>query len=174
MYLRNIIQSPLLQLLNFEQINGKGTFLLGFCLICGFYYLLIWMMNPKLKARFKRLLKMLVILFSIFFFFDMTTSIITIFQINWQLGFSYSTPETKDGEIFRIQRVSKGKVMDKAGLKPWDRVLMHNVDDLYRLLIQNQGKEIIIPIIRENEKIEIKLIVPELNAPLKKVSFVII
>ena len=90
------------------------------------------------------------------------------------MGFSYATPETEMGEIFEIQRVNKGKTMDKAGLKIWDQVLMSSVNDLYRLLIDNQGKEIIIPILRENEKIEIKVKVPELYVPLAKVSFMTI
>jgi hypothetical protein len=107
----------------------------------------------------------------LFFFFDMTTSLITISQVNHQLGFSYATPETPDGEIFEIQRVRKGKTMDKAGFESFDRILMPNVNDFYRLLINNQGKTVTIPVLRENKKMDIKVHVPPMKVPLQQVSF---
>ena len=169
-----MIHNSILQMIVAGQIKSYGMFFLLLGFLFGIYFLIIWKMKPNLRAKFKRLLMWLGILFCIFFFFDMTTSLITISQINNQLGFSYATPQTVEGEIFEIQRVKKGKAMDKAGLKPWDRVLMRSVNDLYRLLIDNQRKEIVIPILRENEKIEIKIKVPELNVPLAKVSFITI
>jgi hypothetical protein len=142
-------------------------------ILAGLYFLITRKMKPGIRAVFNIFITVILFISSVIFFFDMTTSLITIYQVNHQLGFSYATPETPDGEILEIQRVRKGKTMDKAGLKIWDRVLMNNVNDLYRLLIANQGKEIIIPVLRENEKLEIKVIVPELNVPLAKVSFMI-
>ena len=87
------------------------------------------------------------------------------------MGFCYATPDTPEGELFKIIRVVPGKIMDKAGLKLSDQVQMHAVKELYRLLINNQGKEVVIPIVRNKKKMEIRLIVPELDVPLAGVSF---
>jgi hypothetical protein len=67
----------------------------------------------------------------------------TIHKVNKQTWFNYATPETPEGEPFSITKVVPGKAMDKAGLKRNDVVQMRNTSDLYRLLINNQGKEII-------------------------------
>jgi hypothetical protein len=157
--------------LNYQRLLSLVGFLVFCGLLAGLYFLITWKMKPIFRSVFNLLLTVSLFLAGVLFVFDKTTSLITISQVNHQLGFSYATPETPDGEIFEIQRVRKGKTMDKAGLKTWDRVLMNNVNDLYRLLIANQGKEIIIPVLRENEKLEINVIVPELNVPLAKLSF---
>ena len=57
--------------------------------------------------------------------------------------------------------------MDLAGLKPYERVLMDDVNDLYRLLINNQGKRVLIPVLRNKDEILIRVLVPELDVPLK-------
>lgn len=128
-------------------------------------------MKPKFRTRLNIFLVVIFISVSTVFVFDMTMSLITIGQINHQLGFSCSTPETPEGEIFEISKVTKGKTMEKAGLKSLDQILMYNVNDLYRLLIRNQGKEIVIPIRREEIDMEIKVHVPKLNIPLHRLSF---
>jgi hypothetical protein len=129
-------------------------------------------MKPKFRSGFNKFLVVIFFSASAVFVFDMTMSLITIGQINHLLGFSCSTPETPEGEIFEISKVTNGKTMEKAGLKSLDHILMHNVNDLYRLLIANQGKEIVIPIRRENREMEIKVLVPELNVPFGGVSFI--
>jgi len=42
---------------------------------------------------------------------------------------------------------------------------------LYELLIHNQGREIVIPVLRNKEEILVRVMVPELEVPLKNVSF---
>jgi len=61
--------------------------------------------------------------------------------------------------------------MHKAGLKPFDQIQMWKVNDLYILLINNQGKVIEIPIKRDRKKMNIRVKVPELDLPLEKYSF---
>ena len=103
----------------------------------------------------------------------MTVSLITEHHVNTQLGFNYATPETPEGEIFQITKVAPRKTMDNAGLKPGDRIQMAAVSDLYRLLINNQGKEVAIAILRDKKEINIKVRVPELDVPLARVSFLL-
>ena len=74
---------------------------------------------------------------------------------------------------FEISKVVPGKIMDKAGLKLYDQVQFRNVNDLYRLLIENQGNEVVIPIIRDKRKMMIRVSVPELDVPLADVSFLL-
>lgn len=152
------------------------TFSLLFLLIFGavaysIYRMIIWKMNTKMKATFHHLLKIATISVVVLFFAEITVSLITIYHVNKQLGFSYATPDTREGELFEIQKVVSGKTMDKAGLKLFDQVQLRAVNDLYKLLIKNQGKEVVIPIVRNHRRMEIKLRVPELNAPLADVSF---
>ena len=137
----------------------------------GTYKLIIWKMNVKGKKVFQGFLKIVGISIVVLFFAEMTVSLITIHHVNNQLGFRYATPETPEGELFEIQKVVPGKTMDKAGLKPCDQVQMNNVNKFYRLLINNQEKEVAIPVLRNKEKIKIRLRVPELDVPLADVSF---
>jgi hypothetical protein len=129
-------------------------------------------MKPKFRSGFNKFLVVIFFSASAVFLFDITMSLITIVQINHQIGFSYATPETPEGEIFEVLWLTEGKIMEKAGVKTFDRILMNNVNDFYRLIIDNQGKEIAIPIRRENREIEIKVLVPELNIPFGGVSFI--
>lgn len=138
----------------------------------GLYRLITWKMRPNSKLRFKKHLIITGISLAALFFIELSISLITIHQVNNQLGFTYATPDTPEGELFEIQKVVPGKTMDRAGLKPLDRVQMWNVNHLYILLINNQGKEVEIPVIREGEKMTIKVIVPELDVPLYKASFI--
>ena len=107
------------------------------------------------------------------FLADVIVSSITAYQVNRQLGFRYATPDTPEGELFVITKVTREKTMDKAGVIPGDEVQMNSVSDLYKLLINNQGKEVLIPILRDKKKIMINVWVPEMDVPLKDISFII-
>jgi hypothetical protein len=95
----------------------------------------------------------------------MAICLITIMQVNRQMGFSYATPETPEGELFIIQKVVHGKIMHEAGLQEYDRVLMPGPNNLYRRLIRNQGSEVLIPVSRDGEQLIIKVLAPELEIP---------
>ncbi|MBE0640239.1 MAG: hypothetical protein IH598_17125 [Bacteroidales bacterium] len=136
------------------------------------YKLITLKMNDRIKACFQQFLIISAMLMIALFVMNMITSLITIHQVNRQLGFSYATPDTPEGELFEIQKVTPGKTMDKAGLKRFDQVEMRAVNDLYRLIIENQGNEIVIPVKRNGELLNIRLVVPNLNVPLAKVSFI--
>jgi len=60
--------------------------------------------------------------------------------------------------------------MDKAGLKQDDVVQMWNTNHLYKLLINNQGKEVSFIVLRDKKKITIRVKVPEMDLPLRRVS----
>jgi hypothetical protein len=137
----------------------------------GLYKLIAWKMGVGLKKAFQGFLLILCFSLAVLFFAELTLSVITIFQVNKQLGFSYATPETPEGELFEISGVEPGKTMDKSGLKIADRVQMAACKDLYLLLINNQGKEAVIPIIRNKQELQIKVNVPNLDVPLARVSF---
>lgn len=128
-------------------------------------------MNIKAKTIFHKILLFAGISLTILFFAEIAVSLITIHHVNKQLGFSYATPDTPEGEPFLITKVLPGRIMDKSGLKPGDHVQMFAVNHLYILLINNQGKEVEIPIKRDGIKMMIKVKVPELDVPLAKVSF---
>ncbi len=139
----------------------------------GLYKLITWKMNACLKGAFDSLIILAVGLYIILSIFDMTFSLITIHHVNKQMGFTYATPVTPEGEPFEIQKVVPGKAMDKAGLKPFDHIQMGAVNDLYRLLINNQGKEVVIQVKRDKQLIDIFIKVPDLYVPLAGVSFII-
>jgi hypothetical protein len=50
---------------------------------------------------------------------------------------------------------------------------MNSLSDLYKLLINNQGKEVLIPILRDKKKMMINVWVPEVDVPLKDISLII-
>ncbi len=137
----------------------------------GLYKLIIWKMGPRIKSTFQRFLVVLAIIAGVLFVAEVTVSLITTHHINKQLGFTYATPETPEGELFEIQKVVAGKTMDKAGLKPFDQIQFRSVSHLYRLLLDNQGKVVEIPIKRDGVKMMIKVKVPELDVPLERYSF---
>ncbi len=144
-------------------ILGAGAF--------GIYRLAIWKMNERVKKVFHNSLKLAGILILVFFFAEMIFSLITIHLVNKQLGFNYATPDTPKGELFEITTVEPGKIMEKTGLIPGDQIEMTAVDDLYKLLIKNQEKEVVIPVLRDKKKIKIKLKVPRLDVPQAYASF---
>lgn len=137
----------------------------------GIYRLIIWKMNIRVKTVFHNFLKIVGISIVVLFLAEMTVSLITEHHVNIQLGFNCATPETPEGEIFQITKIVPGKTMDKAGLKPGDRVQMVAVSDLYRLLINNQGKDVAIAILRDKKEININIRVPKLDVPMAGVSF---
>ena len=63
--------------------------------------------------------------------------------------------------------------MDKAGLKKDDIVQMWNTCHLYSLLVNNQGKEVSFSVIRYEKEIIIRVMVPEMDLPLRKLSFLL-
>ena len=62
----------------------------------GLYKLITWKLSAWLKTVFHRFLLFLGISLAVFFFAELTLSVITIFQINKQIGFSHATPETPE------------------------------------------------------------------------------
>ena len=140
-------------------------------LVFGIYKLVIFKMNDKLKKVFHGYLKIAVIAVIILFLVEVLISIYTIQLVNKQLGFNYATPETQEGELFEITGVVRGKAMGKAGLKLGDQIQMSNVDELYRLLINNQGKEVEVSVLRKRQRVKIKINIPDLDVPLAKLSF---
>lgn len=151
-------------------ITAVALFIMG-SIAYGLYKLITWKMGAKIKSLFQQFVVIIGVMAAVLFFAEVTVSLITTFQVNKQLGFTYATPETPEGELFEIQKVIPGKTMDKAGLKPLDQVQMWNTGHLYRLLINNQGKEVKIPIKRDGEKMFIKVKVPKMDLPLGRCSF---
>jgi hypothetical protein len=137
----------------------------------GIYRLIIWKMNERTKTFFNRFLKIAGISVAVVFFAEITVTLITTHHVNKQLGFNYATPDTPEGELFEIIRVDPGKTMEKSGLMRSDQVQMFSVSDLYRLLINNQGKEVSFTVLRDKKKIIIRVKVPYMELPLRNVSF---
>jgi predicted metalloprotease with PDZ domain len=137
----------------------------------GFYRLVIRKMTEKAKATFHKILTITGIVLLVIFFAEGVFTLITEHQVNKQLGFGYATPDTPEGEFFVITKVVPGGIMDKAGLRPDDRVLMQATSDLYKLLIDSQGLEASFLVLRNKKKVTIKLKVPEMELPLRKMVF---
>lgn len=144
--------------------------LIGYWLI----RLITWKMKEEAMDVFFRILVISGITVVVLLFASGTVSLITIMQVNKQLGFAYGTPDTPEGELFEISRVVDGKTMYMAGLKVGDQVQFDSVNDLYRLLVRNQGRSVGIPVRRNKRDITILIQVPELQVPLAGVSFLII
>lgn len=83
-------------------------------------------------------------------------------DVDEQLGFHYSTPYENGKEVFVITAVEPEKPMEKAGIKVGDYPQC-TISSLYERIVFGQGKQIIIPIRRGAEEIEIKLVVPRLT-----------
>jgi hypothetical protein len=63
--------------------------------------------------------------------------------------------------------------MARAGLRRFDQVQMDNANDLYRLLINNQRKEVVIPVERDGKALEIRASISELDLSFEKVSLLL-
>ena len=136
--------------------------------VYGIYRLIIWKMTEKAKETFHKILAISVSFLIVILFAWVTLELITEHQVNMQLGFRYATPDTPEGEFFIITKVVPGGVMDRAGLKAEDRILMNSVPKLYRLLISNQGGEAEFKILRDKKEITMRVNVPEMELPLKR------
>ena len=132
---------------------------------------MIYKMSNKGKKVLSRVLKIAGISLLVIFFTEIAVSLITQQQINRQLGFSYATPETPEGELFIINRVVPGGTMAQSGLRPEDRVLLDGPGDLYRLLMDNQGSETEFKVLQDNEERTIIVNVPEMELPLRRLAF---
>jgi hypothetical protein len=174
---KNMENSPISILLypyphQFEAIFISLLFLLIFSSAAyAIYKLISWKMNVRVKTVFNGFLMIVGISILVLFIAELTVSIITVYHVNKQLGFCYATPDSPEGELFEISEVVPRKTIDKAGLKPGDQIQMRNVNDLYRLLINNQGKKVVIDIRRNKKKMNIKILVPKMDVPLEDVSF---
>lgn len=139
--------------------------------VYGIYRLIIWKMTENGKEIFNRFIWISGIGLFTIFFTEGILAMITQHQVNKQLGFSYATPDTPKGELFIITKVIPGKTMAKAGLRPEDQVLMNSTSKLYKLLIQDQGKVAEFKVLRDNNEINIKVKVPEMDLPLRRITF---
>lgn len=127
-------------------------------------------MTEKKKMHFKKVLIIIGICLFVIFLEEITVSLITEHHVNKQLGFSQATPDTPEGELLEITRVDSGKIMEKSGLMLYDRVLLNSTFKLYRLLINNQGKEVTFNVLRNKQEVTIHVKVPEMELPLRKIS----
>ncbi len=133
----------------------------------GIYRLIIWKMSEKTKEAFHNVLAVSVSLLVVMVVAWVPLELITEHQVNRQLGFRYATPDTPEGEFFIITKTVPAGVMDKAGLKAEDRVLMNSVPRFYRILIRNQGGEVEFNILRDEKEIVIRVRVPEMDLTLR-------
>ncbi len=140
-------------------------FLISGSILWGLYKLITWKMSLRSKEIIKGVIYGVGFLGFVVFLVIIAFCLITTTQVNRQMGFTYATPDTPEGELFIIQKVVPGKIMHEAGLQEYDRVLLRGPDDLYGRLIHNQGSEVLIPVSRDGEELIIKVIVPELHVP---------
>ena len=145
-------------------------FLIFSAILYGLYRLAI-LRFPRFKMKVNAMILALAILLMALFLTGMTTTLITIRQVNKQLGFSYATPHTPKGEFLVVTSVTAGKAMAEAGIKSGDIIQLNDVNDLYKLLIDNQGQRIIVPIVRDGKEFNVWVNIPRLNVPLARVSF---
>jgi hypothetical protein len=129
-------------------------------------YALQWAAGRFLPGR-KRIMKGVlwgILAFIMFFVLvQVTIALIIQAQVDRHMGFAYATPEGIGGEFFVLVEIQSGSVMAKAGLAVGDTLGFHAVDSFYRLLIENRGNTVYIPI-RLGETIkEYPLQVPEMN-----------
>jgi len=125
---------------------------------------LIWERSDKrFKQYMNRILVVCGIAGGVFFFSGFALTMIKIHQVNQQLGFRYATPETPEGEPFILTKVESGGTLERAGFKLQDQILLPAVDDLYALLVNNQGGAVEIPVMREGEPMMIAVQVPEME-----------
>jgi hypothetical protein len=144
---------------------GLVLFSVAGFILWGLYRLISRKMNKQIKKKFRGVIISVGFLGVVLFFVTITFCLITTTQVNRQMGFSYATPDTPEGELFVIRKVVPGKIMHEAGLQKDDRVLMPGPNDLYGRIIHNQGSEVLIPVSRDGEELMIKVMAPELNIP---------
>jgi len=84
-------------------------------------------------------------------------------DVQKQLGFQTDTPYEDGKEVFIISKIEPHNQMAKAGFMEGDHFPFSSTTVLYKSIVFGQGKEIIIPVIRKNKKIKIKIQVPHLK-----------
>lgn len=127
------------------------------------YRMIVNRVNEVFRNRINRVLLICGITLGALLVSGLTLSLIKIQQVNHQLGFRYATPETPAGELFIISKVEAGKTMESAGFRVDDQIQFPAVDDLYALLINNQGSEVDIPVMRNSKLFLIEVTVPEMH-----------
>ena len=97
---------------------------------------------------------------------DATLHLIVQGSVNAQLGFDYATPQLKwNDEPFLITRVDAGGVMERAGLRVDDRMMLDDVSKLYALLIRSQGGAVGVLIVRDGQARIVVVRVPQMRLP---------
>ena len=171
----NVESTGLIFLVYQYQVVAFLVYLLIVCaiglLFYGIYWLIIRKTGLSIRTRIHRLLTFIGVGIVVVLFTMVTFTLITEHQVNKKLGFNYATPETPMGEPFLITKVVDGKAMHLAGLRKGDVIRFGSTRDLYKLLIDHQGKEITIPIARNGKEIDINLKVPEIRLMVVKFSF---
>jgi hypothetical protein len=160
-------------MLEYREIKGLITMVMaGIGYV--FLYLPLNYLFKKLSASLQKIVRTTLIVIGItgfsFFMFQVGVAISIQGQVNRQLGFNFATPDTKDGEAFIITRVDSNMTMYRAGLKVNDTVRLAAVDYLYKMLMNNQGSEAVIPIRRGGKDIEVTVLVPEMIIRYREIS----
>lgn len=78
------------------------------------------------------------------------------------VGIEINTPYRNGREVIEFGRIVPGGAADKSGLRRGDilAVEYHSVARFLRSMAKSQGDDIVIPVIRDGERIEIVLHVP--------------
>ena len=127
------------------------------------YMLILAKMGERWKRGIRSFLRYCVLAVGIILLTGISFSLVKIDQVSTQLGFRYATQDTTDGEPFIISRIEPGKTMDRAGLQAGDQIRFSGVDDLYALLVDNQGSEVEIPVLRDSKPEVIRVSVPRMD-----------
>jgi hypothetical protein len=87
-------------------------------------------------------------------------------DVQQQLGFRYETPYLEGGgEALILTEISEGGIMDRAGFKQGDRydTVGGLVIPFINLFVFHQGNQTVVPILRNDEHVEIPVDVPQLK-----------
>jgi hypothetical protein len=109
------------------------------CGACGAWFgWVVWITSPELEAHLR-----------------------IIRAVDSQMGFKYGTPYVNGVEVFVIEEVTAGGVMDRAGLRVGDHPDC-SIASLYETMVFGQGREVEIPVTREDKPVVVRVPVPEL------------
>lgn len=134
-----------------------------FLLVHVVYMLILAKMGERWKLGIRRFFFYCAVAMGIMLLSGMSFSLIKVDQASTQLGFRYTNQDNMEGEPFIITRIEPGKTMDQAGLQAGDLIRNSGVDELYMLLINNQGSEVEIPVLRNSKPRVIRVNVPEMD-----------
>lgn len=83
-------------------------------------------------------------------------------SIEYMIGIEIATPYRSGREVIEFSRIVPGGAADKSGLRRGDilAVEYHSVTRFLRSIAKSQGDDIVIPVIRDGQRIEIVLHVP--------------